>query len=215
MACTSKPPVSHPRKSLCPVVCVVGAFRSDMSLRSAPSGGVGRVLRAAAAMLLVACVACSAREENALLGNTRVLKLEGSTVTALGIYLSGDDGERILELLSSPGVARLNIGYVPGGLAVVGFKLSNVLAGKNVVITGPCASACANGVINAASVSFAKAQLGEMPPMLAFHGLFAQAGDRIENATKASKLYAQRMRVGPLLTRVPQPRGATRLDELL
>lgn len=155
---------------------------------------IASILRAAAGMLLIACVACSAREENVLLGNTRVLKLEGSAVTASGIYLAGDDGENLLTLLSGPGVDRLNIGYVPGGHAIFGFKLFNVLAGKSVVITGPCASACANGVINAASVSFARAQVGEMPPMLAFHGLFRQTGERIENATVASKRYAKTMK---------------------
>ena len=145
-------------------------------------------------MLLIACVACSAREENALLGNTRVLKLDGSGVTASGIYLAGDDGERLLTLVSSPGVERLNIGYIPGGNALVGFKLLAALAGKKVVITGPCASACANGVTDAASVSFAPTKVGEMPPMMIFHGLFRQAGDRIENATEANKLYAKRMK---------------------
>ena len=30
--------------------------------------------------------------------------------------------------------------------------------------------------------------------MLAFHGLFRQVGDRIENATEANKLYAKRMK---------------------
>jgi hypothetical protein len=144
-------------------------------------------------LLVAACTACGAPEQNALLGKSRVLTIEGPVVTAAGIYLSGDDGEQLLQLLARPGVEQLDIGYVPGGLALVGYKLANRLAGKRVVITGPCASACANAVVAAASITFAGTRMGEMPPMLVIHGLFRQTGDRIENAKEANQLFAKRL----------------------